>query len=218
MAKYVEGNNMADFLLSELDTLYSREAVTFASGVRVPQATVVGKVAFACPATGTAKAGNTGQGIVDGVTAGNEVEIGTYTLKCIEVAAGFGTFKVLTPSGVLLDDALVGTPYVSPHLSFTIHDGAPDFAVGDTFTIAVAKGSEKYKPIDFAARDGSQLAAGVALYDVESATADTSGTIVRRHAVVIIDGLVWPAGATADQKGAALAQLEKLGVLAVTGA
>lgn len=53
------------------------------------------------------------------------------------VPAGGGTFSVTDPDGIALASGTVGTPYAT-HLSFTIADGTPDFAIGDGFDVEVA--------------------------------------------------------------------------------
>ena len=104
-------------------------------------------------------------------------------------------------------------------LTFTIADGDADFAAGDTFTITVAAGSGKVKQIDFSATDGSNVACGLL---TEPATApdgsDRSAVAVVRNAIVSANGITWPAGATTNQKNAAIAQLEGLGILVREGA
>lgn len=215
MTTFTEGNTLRDLLVSEVSGIHSREAAEFLADAAM--GAVLGRVLFACPTTGTAVAGGTGNGTMADVLAGDLAEVGTYRITCVTAAANGGTFKVLSPSGARLDDAKVGTAYASPHLSFLISDGAADFAVGDAFTVAVAAGSGKVKPLDLTAHDGSQLAAGVALYDVD-VSEKAEGTILRRDGVVIQAGLVWSAGATDSQKAAALAQLAKRGIDAITEA
>jgi len=48
---------------------------------------------------------------------------------------------VTSPSGKLLPNAVVGTPYRSNHINFTLNDGSTDFIVGDTFTVTVGTGA-----------------------------------------------------------------------------
>jgi len=212
-----ERNREGDIFVAELSPAFGREVVTIASGANLTQGTVLGKIAFSCPTTGTAKAGNTGNGTLGSVVAGNQAEIGDYTIKCTVAASNAGTFKVLTPQGFRLDDAMVGVPYVSPHLSFELTDGATDFAAGDAFTITVDEGSGDAALINFAAHDGSQLASGVLLYDVDATFGAVEGVNVKSNAVVIETNLIWPVGATTAQKEAALAQLSERGISAVEG-
>lgn len=211
-----------------------------------------------------------------------------------------GLFSVVTPSGGRLKDASVGSGYTSDQINFTINDGSTDFAVGDSFTVAVAAGTGKYRPVNFSGTDGSENAAAVLLeinelistlksvaftsggtYQVmpgdqitgatsgatgrirsitlssgSYAGGDAAGTIILddvvgtfqsenlnvgsnsnvatigadasayypdrdavglvREAVIDSRYLVWPAGATANQKATALAQLADRGIIVRT--
>jgi len=174
MAVLTEGNRMNDVLKFEsgVEKYLSREKVTVASGEALSVGTVLGKVTRSCPSTGTAGA-NTGAGTCTGVSMGPLAQIGTYTLRCIAAASGAGTFEVQAPDGTTLEQATVGVAYTNPHINFTLNDVGTDFAVGDTFTIAVSAGSGKVKAIDFSAEDGTEDAYGILL----SQEVDTTGTL-----------------------------------------
>lgn len=74
--------------------------------------------------------------------------------------------------------------------------------------------NQKIKALDSSAQDGSQIAVGVILEAIDASAADkTSGIMAARAAVVADHALVWPAGITEQEKGAAIAQLESIGVL-----
>lgn len=75
--------------------------------------------------------------------------------------------------------------------------------------------SGKYAPLNPAAADGTEAAAGIMTLAVDASAADKEGVIIEREALVAMDNLVWPAGITAPQKTAAIAQLEALGIKAV---
>jgi Bacteriophage lambda head decoration protein D len=76
----------------------------------------------------------------------------------------------------------------------------------------------KLVEIDFAAEDGSQNAAGVLLEPVTAPDGtDAEASVVTRHAVVSDKGLIWPSGATTEQKNAAIAQLKTLGIITREG-
>lgn len=210
-----EINRLGDILRFEADKMYSRKQVTFATdagAAALPVGTVVGRIAEGA-ATGAAVAGNTGNGtITASPTVGAAAKSGVYRITCIAAGTDTGTFLVEDPDGITIGDAVVGTPFTT-HLTFTIADGATDFAVGDAFTITVAAGSGKYRPIDFASTAGAEVAAGVLVDPITlSATVDTEGVIINRMAKVVRANLVWPAGATTNQKNAAIAQLEALGI------
>jgi predicted RecA/RadA family phage recombinase len=52
-----------------------------------------------------------------------------------------GTFSVKDPDNVFLANATVAVAYTSTQINLTIADGSTDFAVGDSFTIAVTQGN-----------------------------------------------------------------------------
>jgi hypothetical protein len=69
------------------------------------------------------------------------------------------------------------------------------------------------------ATDGSQNACGILLNAIDTHVAGNHDTVIlARHAVVSSDYLVWPAGITAEDKAAAIAQLKTLGILVRQGA
>jgi hypothetical protein len=84
--------------------------------------------------------------------------------------------------------------------------------------VGVITASAKVTKLAPAASDGSQNAAGVLLLDVDASAADKGGVIIARHAICSDKGLAWPAGITAPQKAAAVAQLKALGILVREGA
>lgn len=129
-------------------------AVTIVSGAGVlVRGTVLGKITKALGAP-VADPGNTGNGTLTGAALGKNAKIGNYVLTCITAAMNGGTFKVIDPDGIRLDDAVVGTAYAGP-VNFIVNDGSVDFVVGDKFTIPVTAGSGKYKTVNSANVDGS---------------------------------------------------------------
>lgn len=151
---------------------------------------------------------NTGGGSVGSVTRGRACKIGVYTLRCIATASNAGTFALTDPEGYRLPDATVGVAYSNPQIGFTLADTGTDFAVGDSFTLTVAKGDEKATEIDFTATDGRQIAAGLFIADYQAPDgSDGSGVIVRADARLNLTEIVWPAGVTTDNKIAALADM-----------
>ena len=74
--------------------------------------------------------------------------------------------------------------------------------------------SGKYKALDPAAVDGSEVAAGI-LYDaVDASAADAEGVAIVRLAEVNAAELVWPEGITAPEQTTALAELAALNIIA----
>lgn len=72
----------------------------------------------------------------------------------------------------------------------------------------------KYVPIDFAAADGSEVAAGIVIDDYDATAEDIEGVVLSRDAVVRESALVWPSGATGAQIAGALAELDAKGIIA----
>ena len=191
MARLLEKDRLNDVLKWEMENLFSREKVTIKSGEDLPCGAVIGMIKTSCPATGTAGS-NTGDGTCTGVTAGDQVKAGTYTLTCIAESAGAGTFEVKNPDDVTLGQATVGEAYASEEINFTLNDGSEDFDVGDTFTIVVSDGVLKVVRIDFDAVDGSEDAHGFVIAEYDASEADLEGVAVVRDAIIDPGHLAWP--------------------------
>ncbi|MBW2004658.1 MAG: hypothetical protein JRI72_08600, partial [Deltaproteobacteria bacterium] len=84
---------------------------------------------------------NTGNGVMSAVTVEDNAESEYWEVRCITAAADGGTFSVTgTVSGAQASyDITAGTYSIANVLSFTIIDGATDFAVGDTFTFSTTR-------------------------------------------------------------------------------
>ncbi len=214
MTELVETNHAGGFLVSEGNGSISREAITVLSGQNLQAGAVLGKVATASTGTPTADAGNTGDGTIGAVTVGAKGKVGTYKVTCIEPAVDGGTFTVEDPDGKEIGVAKVGSAFSKGGLGFTIADGAADFAAGDSFDIVVAEGSGKYKELDPAATDGSDVAAGI-LYDaLDASSADAAGVGIVRNAEVNAAELVWKTGMTAGEIATATEGLAALEIIA----
>ncbi|PIP35242.1 MAG: hypothetical protein COX20_12440 [Desulfobacterales bacterium CG23_combo_of_CG06-09_8_20_14_all_52_9] len=87
-----------------------------------------------------------------------------------------------------------------------VNDTGADFIVGDSFTIAVAAGSNKVVALDLTAVNGAQDAYGI-MIAAYGDTGDVQGVAIVRDAQIEATYLTWPSGFTTDQKNAALAQL-----------
>lgn len=209
---------LGDVLKYEADALYCREEVTVLAGAGADRVLtngmVLGKITKGASAS-AADAGNTGNGTITANPAvGQAAKPGVYKVTCIEPATNGGKFAVEDPDGVIIGVATVGVEF-NTHLTFTIADGATDFVAGDSFTITVAAGSGKVVQINFAATDGSDKAYGLLYADVTAPNGvDAKGVaIVRGPAILSEAGLVWPGGATTNQKNAAIADLKAAGIL-----
>jgi len=215
MTVKTEPNTLGDGIKWEESNDYSREKVTVLSGQSLALLEVVGKVTVAVPTTGTATGGNTGNGLCATVVGGLSTIVETFTLKCITAVTNAGVFSVVGSKTGRLPDAVVAVAYATQYLGFTIADGSSDFVVGDSFTIAITAGSGKVVALDPDAVNGSNHAAGVMIAAVDATSADKPGVAIVRDAMVAPANLVWPAEISAGDKATAIADLEKLGIVAV---
>jgi hypothetical protein len=89
----------------------------------------------------------------------------------------------------------------------TLASGSGVVACGTVLGTITASG--KKKPLTLGASDGTQNATDIILQRSDATSADQPVvTLARGTAEVVLQALVWPAGATSTQKAAALAQLE----------
>lgn len=169
----IETNSMDNLLAG--DYPITKKAITVLTGEgALTRGTLLGKVKKTCPTTGTAGT-NSGTGTCGSVTQGKKSVIGTYTIRCEDATVeGSETWGVFTPNGERLYTAVTGVAFVSNHINFTITATATKFVVGDSFTVAVAAGSLKYKKALLAAVDGSQdLDTAIVLArDIDATSAD----------------------------------------------
>jgi hypothetical protein len=164
----------------------------------------------AAPGSATANSGNTGNGTVGAITAKTGAQAGTYSVEFIAATK----FNLYDPAGKFVGEGATGTAF-SNQIGFTITAGGTAFAVGDGFTIAVAAGSGNVTPLNVSAVDGSAVAMGVVIKPQSvPAAASASVLLIERIGVVLSDGLIWPAGISASQQAAALAQLAANQVIA----
>ena len=205
MPEIIEHQHTAEFIVSEANGSLSRESVTILSGQNLQPGHILGKVSVG-EAVGAAVSGNTGNGTITAVSAGDTAQAGVYQIVCIEPATNIGTFAVENPKGVIIGHAVVGAVFEG-EVNFTLTDGATDFVAGDRFTVTVDEGSGKYKEYNPANTDGSQVAAAILIDYADATVADCPGVILARHAEVNKAELVWFTGANDVQKEAALTEL-----------
>jgi len=121
------------------------------------------------------------KGSISSVDLGKGVKLGTYKLICTTATAtGSGVkavFKAIDPEGIRLDDAVAGTAYSGP-ISFTITE-ASGFALGDTFVIPVIAASGKYKAVNSANADGSEVADCILADDTDTTAGDATAVAYR---------------------------------------
>ena len=172
-----ESYTLNDVLKLEAEGLHSRDQVTILAGQSVVVGEVLGQVtAGTCPTTGTADAGNTGNGTCTSVTAGVNVKVGIYTARCVKKVTNAGDFEIMDPDGNIIGIATTGTAFAHDQINLTLNDGATDFELEDKFTVTVPAGGLQYREINFSGVDGSAHAAGLA-YAAYDASASGERTV-----------------------------------------
>lgn len=213
MTNFTEARHPGEFILTELDGHGSRDNVLIGISQTILAGTVLGAAPIVASETSSVIIGaNTGNGVLtlaNPATSQNAVD-GDYLLTCTAAAANAGTFSVQTPDGREIGPMTVGVAF-NKEIKFTLADGAADFVVGDSFKIRVGievPGDLTYGALNLTGTDGSQNAAGIAIYPVVT---DGSTTVkiaaITNTAEVNVNCLEWPAGITAAQKAEAVAQL-----------
>jgi hypothetical protein len=162
-----------DFVIGENVRALRKDDVTFEQDAGratvLAQYTLMANKPVTIPTTGTADAGNTGDGTVTAVAAaaGGVPAVGDYTLECTFAVANGGVFKLTDPGANIVADNLtlrVGagllTTFVEAGITFTVTDGATDFAAGDKFTITTTANG-KTVPFDATAVDGTEIPEGI---------------------------------------------------------
>lgn len=188
---------------------------------------VLGRFVASPVGASTAAAGNTGNGAMGAITVASNanLQLGNYTVKITKAAANAGDFALLDPQGKVVGAGTVAVAFNQAGFAFTLADGATDFVVGDSFSIAVT-GTEKYKLQDAAATDGTEIAKAVFVADVNgnsgdtaiAANTDTSVLAITRGPVVVSkDALTFGANTdTTAEKNAVYASLKALGIIVET--
>jgi len=211
MTLITEPTHPGEFIISEANDDYSREAITVLSGENLVAGAVVGAVNTGTAAA-VADAGNTGNGSMSAITVTGSAQAGDYRLTFLDPTVDAGVFVIEDPAGNSIGTVTLPVPFTGGGLSFTLADGATDFVAGDAFTLAVTVSATKYREYDPANSDGSGVAAGVLFDAVNASAADAPGVMIARDAEVT--GLQWFTGATTSQKAAGEADLKAVGIIA----
>lgn len=182
-----EGVYTGEFLLSEANGSRSREEVVIAAGSGILKAgTLIALITAANALTPVAKAGNVGNGTIASVTVTSAAASGAYNLTITEAAANAGKFELVGPNGSMVGEGSVGQAFTGGGLTFTLGDGATDFAVGDGFTLTVKANLGEYVAYDDDGTDDGRRAAGGILFATVDATInDVRAVGVMRDAEVI---------------------------------
>jgi hypothetical protein len=167
---------------------------------------IVGKIGAGAGAA-VADVGNTGNGTMSAPSD----QVGAYTVEFISPIK----FNVYDPFGNLVGEGTTGVAFAN-QIGFTISAGATPFAAGDGFavTVAVNANAGLIVPLNPAAIDGSQNPIGVVVRQtVAPAAANVPAVVAERFAVLLNDGLIYPAGSSAAQQAVIRAQLAALGLI-----
>ncbi len=217
MARQTELQHAVAFVVSEAPGNRSRDQVTIQGGSGADRSLVAGQAmskVFAGTGVAVAVAGNTGDGAMGEITVGARAKIGVYDLVCIEPAENAGAFLLTDPDGMVIGVVTVAAAFSSLHLSFTLADGATDFAAGDAFTITVTEGATKWVGFDQDLTTVKQFVDGIMRDDqVAPDAVDIQGVVFVRDCELNQSELVWPSDITAAEQVEAEAQLQKLGII-----
>lgn len=219
MTTFNEARHPGEFILSEGERHFSRENVLIGISQTILPGTVLGATEVVASTTASIIIGaNTGNGVATlaNPAISNTAVDGDYLLTCTAAATNAGTFSVQTPDGREIGPLTVGVAF-NKEIKLTIADGAADFIVGDSFKVRVGvetPGDLSYGALNLTGTDGSQNAAGIALYPITN-DGSTTGKIsaIVRHAEVNGNILTWPAGITAAQQAEAVQQLRRQGII-----
>lgn len=212
MTMVTERPHPGEFILSEPAGHYARENITVLSGEGVLKAgTVIGQAAGAV----TQAFAGTGNGVLTmdvttPILAG--AQIGDYKVTFVGTASDLGDFIVTDPNGRLVGGGRVGATFAN-QLKFAIADGATDFGQGAQFTLSVAAG--KWRSADPTNADGSNVARGILLAEVDATSADAKAVgFVRGPSEVIGGCLVYDAAVDdASKKATKIAELAAAGII-----
>jgi hypothetical protein len=84
--------------------------------------------------------------------------------------------------------------------------------------VGVITTSGLIKQVAPAAADGTELAIGIIMDDVDAKAGNTKAVAIMREAIVAHNAVVWPASITAAQKKAAVENLKLYGIIIRKGA
>lgn len=182
-----EGVYTGEFLLSEANGTRSREEVVIAAGSGILKAgTLIALISAANALTSVAAPGNTGNGTIGSVTVTSAAASGGYSLTITEAAANGSKFELVGPGGAVIGEGTVGQAFTGGGLTFTLGDGATDFARGDFFTLTVLANLGEYTAYDDdGTDDGRRAASGILFASVDATVNDVRAVGVMRDAEVI---------------------------------
>lgn len=216
---------MTDLYKWGADDDYVFENETLAAGSGADNAVDVGTMLGRKPGTASVTRINVSGSNKGAITLadpayGAGVKNGSYRVVCLTpyIAGSPATpaeYALEDPDGVTILTFKAGDA-VDSVVKFTKASGTGD-AVGDVALIKVAVTPGKVVPLDLTATDGSQNFACFALAKkvAKDGGSDVSLlTLNRGPSIVRLQGIIWPAGITDDQKVLLLAQAADVGIIA----
>lgn len=138
MTTYTETNHAGGFLCGEMPDLLSRKIGTLITGQNLLAGAVLGQITKAIAAAPIPAIVGTGTGAMTLLTFGPDVQVGSYVVTLLATSAT-AAFSVTAPDGTVLPNGVVGTAYVSTHLSFLV-SSAGTMTIGDSYTVVVTAG------------------------------------------------------------------------------
>ncbi len=180
-----EATRAGEFLLSEANGTRSRQSIIInATAGMLVAGTLLAEITAANAASVTAGT-NTGNGTFSAVTVDNTAITGDYLVTITEAAENGGTFTVVDPNGDEVGTGSVGVEFVGGGLTFTISDGATDFAVDDSWTVSLTAGIGEWVPYDDdGIDDGRRACTGILYGPVDARTSDAKAVAIVRDAEV----------------------------------
>ncbi|MBS0363680.1 MAG: head decoration protein [Proteobacteria bacterium] len=163
-----------DQLIADVQPLLVTDTVTLTGAAALARGAVLGRTVTAGTATATAGGSNTGTGAMGAITVAGGAREGTYRLNIVEAVTNQGRFELFGPRGDLVGVGEVGVAFTGGGLAFTLADGTPDYAVGDTFTIKVTSPTVKYKLSVATATDGSQTPVAILVDNTDPSGGDVT--------------------------------------------
>jgi hypothetical protein len=188
------------FMVSESNQFRSRAGIIVLSGEVLVAGHVLGKIMVGGTAVAALNAGVTGNPTFATVTAGAAAKVGRYRLTFLTAT----TFNVEDPDGNLVGNGTLGVAFLAGGIGFTATAGGTPAVAGDSATITVTAGTDKYREYNPANTDGSNVPAGIIWDKCDATGADKRAAAVVREAEVNAQELTWFSGASAGQKTAAL--------------
>lgn len=138
MTTLTMSNRAGEFIVDEVNPIFTREKVIVASGQDLGAGAVLGRVTKAQAAAAIPTNAGTGTGAMTALTFGPDAQVGNYVITLLATSAT-AAFSVVAPDGTVLPNGAVGTAYTSTHLSFLI-SSAGTMTIGDAYTVAVTAG------------------------------------------------------------------------------